>query len=148
MAAQLKATIQSGMQVASPSKFTTWIGEMTGQGLINGIENMTAKAAAAAANMTAGVRDAMTPTSNAATPRTPTVSPYEALAGNGGGNNTSNGGSSEKRIVIDVTGNGQIEVTGISKERAAEMIANQIKPKLMEILAREIYTGGVRTYEY
>ena len=150
MAAELKKTIQSGMEVASPSKFTTWVGEMTGQGLINGIENMTAKAAAAAANMTAGMRDAMAPTNNAATPRAASQSPYDALGGSGGENrnNSSEGNSGERRIVIDETGSGQIEVTGMTRESAAEMIANQIKPKLMEILSREIYTGGVGTYEY
>ena len=41
MASQLKQTIQSGMQVHSPSRFTDWIGRMTGQGLINSLNAMT-----------------------------------------------------------------------------------------------------------
>ena len=144
MAAQLKQTIQSGMQVASPSKFTTWVGEMTGQGLIDGLESMTGKAVDAASNMVSGVSGAFTPSVTSAP--TATTSPYEALTGNSGGETAQ--GSGERHIVIDVKGGGRIEVTGLTKEKAIELITEQIKPQLQNILAEEIFTGGTGVYEY
>lgn len=145
MAAELKRTIQSGMEVKSPSRFTTWVGEMTGQGLINGIESMTGKAISAASNMVSGVSDAFMPTS-ASTP-TASASPYEALASNGNGGETTNNG--ERRVIIEIQGGGKIEVTGLTKEKAIDLIAEQLKPQLQNILAEEIFTGGKGVaYEY
>ena len=145
MASQLKKTIQSGMQVASPSKFTTWVGEMTGQGLINGIESMTAKAANAASNMVSGVSDAFAPEASAS-PITPTASPYEALS-NGNSSDFSNS-TRERHIVIDVKGGGRIEVSGMTKEQAIDLISEQLKPQLQNILANEIFEGGNGVYEF
>ena len=145
MASQLKKTIQSGMQVASPSKFTTWVGEMTGQGLINGIESMTAKAANAASNMVSGVSDAFAPEASAS-PITPTASPYEALS-NGNSSDFSNS-TRDRHIVIDVKGGGRIEVSGMTKEQAIDLISEQLKPQLQNILANEIFEGGNGVYEF
>jgi len=50
--------------------------------------------------------------------------------------------------VIDVTGSGKIEVGGLSKEKAIELISQQIKPQLEAILSEEIFTGGEGTYEF
>ena len=145
MASQLKKTIQSGMQVASPSKFTTWVGEMTGQGLINGIESMTAKAANAASNMVSGVSDAFAPEASAS-PITPTASPYEVLS-NGNSSDFSNS-TRDRHIVIDVKGGGRIEVSGMTKEQAIDLISEQLKPQLQNILANEIFEGGNGVYEF
>jgi len=146
MAAELKKTIQSGMEVHSPSRFTEWVGEMTGQGLINGIEGMADKAASAASNMVSGVSDAFTPNVSTPTPTAASASPYEGLAQNN--NSDASGSSGERRIVIDVTGSGKIEVGGLSKEKAIELISQQIKPQLEAILSEEIFTGGEGTYEF
>lgn len=145
MAAQLKSTIQSGMQVHSPSRFTEWVGQMTGQGLIDGIESMTSKATAAASNMVSGVSDAFAPTASTPT-TTPTASPYEALSG--GNSSDFSGSTTDRHIIIDLNGAGKIEVTGLTKEKAVDLIAEQLKPQLQNILAEEIFTGGVGTYEY
>ena len=143
MAAQLKQTIQSGMQVDSPSKFTTWVGEMTGQGLIDGIENMTAKAESAAANMVSDVSDAFAPST--VTPSA-SASPYEAL--NTGDDTDASHSTNDRHIYIDVKGGGRIEVSGLTKESAIELISEQLKPKLQAILAEEIFTGGDSVYEF
>ena len=145
MAAQLKSTIQSGMQVHSPSRFTEWVGQMTGQGLIDGIESMTSKATAAASNMVSGVSDAFAPTASTPT-TTPTASPYEALSG-GNGSDFSNS-TRDRHIVIDVKGGGRIEVSGMTKEQAIDLISEQLKPQLQNILANEIFEGGNGVYEF
>lgn len=163
MAADLKKTIQSGMQVASPSKFTTWVGEMVGQGLVNGIEGMTAKVTAAAANMTSGMADAFTP--NLPTlptiplqytiptiekPRmAPTVSPYTALAPDNSATERPESNSIRRgSFDININGAGNISIEGMTKKEIVEAAEKRIKPVLMNILEHEIFTGGVDTYEY
>lgn len=162
MAAQLKATIQSGMQVHSPSRFTEWIGNMTGEGLVNSLEGMTKKTTAAAAAMTMGITSALAPVAVAApevtapsaivqeyTATTPsaTVSPYEVFA-TGGDSSDFSSSTNERRIVVDLQGGGRIEVNGLTKEQAIDLIFQQLKPQLQAILAEEIFTGGDEVYEF
>ena len=163
MAAELKKTIQSGMEVKSPSRFTTWVGEMVGQGLVNGIEGMTAKVTAAAANMTSGMADALTP--NLPTlptiplqytiptiekPRmAPTVSPYTALAPDNSATERPESNSIRRgSFDININGAGNISIEGMTKKEIVEAAEKRIKPVLMNILEHEIFTGGVGTYEY
>ena len=169
MANQLKQTIQSGMQVHSPSRFTDWIGRMTGQGLINSLNAMTKPATAAAANMTQGVASAFSPISVAepsinfptlaaleySATVTPTlagglssssIDPYEAL----GYNDVKHSSESTERrsFDININGNGKITVEGMTKADAAEFLVQRLKPTLMDILQEEIFTGGKNVYEY
>ena len=116
---------------------------MTGQGLIDGIENMTAKAESAAANMVSDVSDAFAPST--VTPSA-SASPYEAL--NTGDDTDASHSTNDRHIYIDVNGGGRIEVSGLTKESAIELISEQLKPKLQAILAEEIFTGGDSVYEF
>ena len=169
MASQLKQTIQSGMQVHSPSRFTDWIGRMTGQGLINSLNAMTKPATAAAANMTQGVASAFSPISIAepsinfptlsaleySATVTPTlagnlssfsVNPYDAL----GYNTVKQSSESTERRSFDlnINGNGKISVEGMTKKEAAEFLMAKMKPTLLNILEEEIFTGGLGVYDY
>ena len=169
MASQLKQTIQSGMQVHSPSRFTDWIGRMTGQGLINSLNAMTKPATAAAANMTQGVASAFSPISVAepsinfptlaaleySATVTPTlagglssssIDPYEAL----GYNDVKHSSESTERrsFDININGNGKITVEGMTKADAAEFLVQRLKPTLLDILQEEIFTGSKGVYEY
>ena len=169
MANQLKQTIQSGMQVHSPSRFTDWIGRMTGQGLINSLNAMTKPATAAAANMTQGVASAFSPISVAepsinfptlaaleySATVTPTlagglssssIDPYEAL----GYNDVKHSSESTERrsFDININGNGKITVEGMTKADAAEFLVQRLKPTLLDILQEEIFTGSKGVYEY
>ena len=169
MANQLKQTIQSGMQVHSPSRFTDWIGRMTGQGLINSLNAMTKPATAAAANMTQGVASAFSPISVAepsinfptlaaleySATVTPTlagglssssIDPYEAL----GYNDVKHSSESTERrsFDININGNGKITVEGMTKADAAEFLVQRLKPTLLDILQEEIFTGSRGVYEY
>ena len=144
MAAQLKSTIQSGMQVHSPSRFTEWVGEMTGQGLIDGIESMTSKATAAASNMVSSVANTFTPEVSAS-PTIASTSPYEAFGGDSG---DASGSTTDRHIVLDIRGGGRIDVGGMTKQQAIDLISEQLKPRLQEILAEEIFTGGDSVYEF
>ena len=66
---------------------------------------------------------------------------------NGNGGETTNNG--ERRVIIEIQGGGKIEVTGLTKEKAIDLIAEQLKPQLQNILAEEIFTGGKGVaYEY
>ena len=159
MASQLKQTIQSGMQVASPSKFTTWVGEMTGQGLVEGLEGATKNVTAAAAAMALGVTSAFSPVALAAPEAAPqaivqqysaaapaaSVSPYEGLSGN---SSDFSGSTNDRHIVLDIRGGGSITLNGLTKEQAIELIYEKLKPALQDILVEEITTGGDSTYDY
>jgi len=126
MAARLKSTIQSGMQVHSPSRFTDWIGRMTGQGLINSLEKITPKVTAAAAAMAVGVTSAFAPVAVAApsfdipqatvadypTPAAPQsigVSPYQTT-GQAASSEDFSSSTNERHIVIDLKGGGKIRL--------------------------------------
>ena len=52
------------------------------------------------------------------------------------------------RVVIEIAGHGSIEVTGMSKAEAVELINSSLKPELMRILEDEIFEGGDDTYEF
>ena len=164
MAAQLKSTIQSGMQVHSPSRFTDWIGRMTGLGLINSLEKITPKVTAAAAAMAVGVTSAFAPVAVAApsfdipqatvadypTPAAPQsigVSPYQTT-GQAASSDDFSSSTNERHIVIDLKGGGKIEVSGLTKDQAIELIYEQLKPQLSAILAEEIFEGGKNVYEF
>lgn len=148
IANQLKQTIQSGMEVASPSKFTIWVGKMTGLGLVTGLESMAEKATAAATNMALGVTSAFAPvaveTPTIGAPASATVSPYEVLEGDQNTPET----SSERRILIDINGSGSINISGLTRAQAMELIAERLKPELMNVLGREILEGGDGVYEF
>ena len=73
------------------------------------------------------------------------VSPYEAL---GEDTEKSPPKNDEKHIVIELNGGGRIDVSGITRQQAMELIAERIKPELMDILEREIYEGGNGVYDY
>ena len=60
-----------------------------------------------------------------------------------------NSGSSEKRIVIDINGGGSIEVSGgADKETVLEVLQENLKPVLMNIISSEIYEEGDDSYDY
>ena len=161
IANQLKSTIQKGLEVHSPSRFTDWVGKMMGQGLVNGLEGMAAKTTAAAAAMALGVTSAFAPVAlatpaintpsvsqsySSAAPLVGSTSPYEALGGSSG--SESSGASGEQRIVIDINGGGRIDVGGLTKEQAMQLIEERVKPALMNVLEKEIFEGGDGTYEF
>ena len=161
----IKSTIQSALDIHSPSKFTDWAGRMMGEGLINSLNAMTKPATAAAAAMALGVTSAFAPMAAAAEPSinmpsvptleytasvtptfTSTVNPYEALGYNSVDKRSI---STERRSFdVNINGNGKISVEGMTKQEAAEYMMEKLKPTLMTILADEIFTGGVGTYEF
>lgn len=57
-------------------------------------------------------------------------------------------GETTRRIVIELSGIGEIEVTGMSREEAATLLSEKIKPELRRILEEEIYEGGDASYVY
>ncbi len=59
----------------------------------------------------------------------------------------SNGG--EKRIVLEIAGSGSIELAdGVDKEEVLELLQENIKPVLMNIIAGEIYEEGDDSYDF
>ena len=78
-------------------------------------------------------------------PGAPTLngSGYTPPAGQEGG-----GLTTERRIVIDLVGGGRLEVSGMSRESAIDMISDRIVPMLKQALADEIYEGGNDVYEF
>lgn len=64
---------------------------------------------------------------------------------------TSNSGTSEnvKRIVIEIAGNGQIDITdGVDKQQVLELLQDNLKPVLMNIIQSEIYEEGDLSYDF
>ena len=57
IAKQLKSTIQSGLQVHSPSRFTKWVGKMVIGGLVNSLDDGVKGVATAAQRVADTVRD-------------------------------------------------------------------------------------------
>ena len=157
MAAQLKQTLKEGMEVNSPSKFTTWLGEMTGQGMANGFEVSTKNAMNAAESMVDSVRSAFAPmeistptvpTPSGAgdgiiTPNAATLSPYQALGSEGQGS-----GTSERHVTIDINGSGRISVNGVSKDQVLDLLVENLRPVLMDLLEEETFEGGDGVYEF
>jgi TP901 family phage tail tape measure protein len=63
--------------------------------------------------------------------------------------NTSSNSTSEKHIVIDINGNGKIEVSGnADTESILEVLQENLKPVLLGIIEQEVYEGGDNDYEY
>lgn len=60
-------------------------------------------------------------------------------------------GTSEnvKRIVIEIAGNGQIDITdGVDKQQVLELLQDNLKPVLMNIIQSEIYEEGDLSYDF
>lgn len=60
-------------------------------------------------------------------------------------------GTSEnvKRIVIEIAGNGQIDITdGVDKQQVLDILQDNLKPVLMNIIQSEIYEEGELSYDY
>lgn len=60
-------------------------------------------------------------------------------------------GTSEnvKKIVIEIAGNGQIDITdGVDKQQVLEILQDNLKPVLMNIIQSEIYEEGELSYDY
>jgi phage-related protein len=51
IAGNIKGKIQSALGIHSPSRFMAWVGQMTGQGLVNGIAGMQNRVASASQSM-------------------------------------------------------------------------------------------------
>lgn len=63
--------------------------------------------------------------------------------------NTSSNSTYEKHIVIDINGNGKIEVSGnADTESILEVLQENLKPVLLGIIEQEVYEGGDNDYEY
>ena len=59
------------------------------------------------------------------------------------------GSKSEKKITIEVQGSGSIEVEkGADKETVLEVLQENLKPVLMNIISSEIYEEGDDSYDY
>ena len=57
--------------------------------------------------------------------------------------------SSDKKITIELAGHGNIEVSGdVSRESMLEVLQENLKPVLMNIISEEIYEEGDDSYEY
>ncbi|MBR3422822.1 MAG: phage tail tape measure protein [Ruminococcus sp.] len=71
------------------------------------------------------------------------------------GRETTDGSRSEagtetaKRIVLEIAGSGSIDISdGVDEEKVLELIEDNIKPVLMNIIQSEIYEEGELSYEY
>ena len=56
--------------------------------------------------------------------------------------------SSEKKVVLEIAGSGAIEASGSNKSQILDILVNNIKPVLMNIIQAEIYEEGELSYEY
>lgn len=165
----IKSTIQSALDIHSPSKFTDWAGRMMGEGLINSLNAMTKPATAAAATLALGVTSAFAPMAAVAEPSisipsipaleytasvtpnfTSTTNPYEALGYNNDASQAVRESISTQRrsFDININGNGKISVEGMTKKEAAKFMLEKMKPTLMDILEQEIATGGIGVYDF
>ena len=64
MATTMVNTVKNTLQIHSPSRVTTWIGEMFGKGLVNGIESYDTKAEQAAKSMAESTAEQIEKVSN------------------------------------------------------------------------------------
>lgn len=72
-----------------------------------------------------------------------------AETGGGMGNDEKGTGEQVRRILLEITGSGAIEVGGgASKESILEVLTDHIKPILLNILDQEIYEEGDYCYEF
>jgi TP901 family phage tail tape measure protein len=59
------------------------------------------------------------------------------------------GTESVKRIVLEIAGSGSIDISdGVDEEKVLELIEDNIKPVLMNIIQTEIYEEGELSYEF
>jgi hypothetical protein len=57
--------------------------------------------------------------------------------------------SSEKKITLEIAGSGSVNVgAGTTKEQVLELLYNNIKPALMNIISTEIYEEGELAYDF
>lgn len=61
---------------------------------------------------------------------------------------TSQGGSTSKDINISINGNGSIRASGMSKEQVVEILQENLRPVLLQIVATEDSEEGMMSYEY
>lgn len=66
------------------------------------------------------------------------------------GSNNGRGAAQEKRILLEISGSGAINVGGggIDREGVLSIIQDHLKPILMNIIQQEIYEEGELSYEY
>ena len=60
----------------------------------------------------------------------------------------SQGGSTSKDINISINGNGSIRASGMSKEQVVEILQENLRPVLLQIVATEDSEEGMMSYEY
>jgi TP901 family phage tail tape measure protein len=61
----------------------------------------------------------------------------------------SNTDKSERRIIIEIAGNGRIDVTdGVNRDQVLELMQDNLKPVLMDIIQGEIFEEGERNYDF
>lgn len=59
------------------------------------------------------------------------------------------GGGSDKKITLEIAGSGSIQVSGdVDKEAVVEILMDNIKPVLIDIISEEIFQEGDGTYDY
>ncbi|KAB0577227.1 TP901 family phage tail tape measure protein [Fusobacterium naviforme] len=79
------------------------------------------------------------------------LSVYPTAAGgveSGGAERRGGAGETVKRILLEIVGSGEIDAGGSSKETVLEILHDQLKPVLMNIIQSEIYEEGDLSYEY
>lgn len=57
-------------------------------------------------------------------------------------------GGSEKRIVLEIAGSGAIEASGSNKDQILDVLVNNLRPVLMNLIQSEIYEEGELSYEF
>ena len=61
----------------------------------------------------------------------------------------SNTDKSERRIIIEIAGSGRIDVTdGVNRDQVLELMQDNLKPVLMDIIQGEIFEEGERNYDF
>ena len=58
------------------------------------------------------------------------------------------GGKSEKEITININGSGSISASGMSREQVVEILQENLRPVLLQIVATEDSEEGMMSYEY
>ena len=61
--------------------------------------------------------------------------------------NSKDGGT--RRIVIEIAGSGSIDISnGVDREQVFELLQDNLKPVLMNIISNEIYEEGELSYDF
>ena len=61
---------------------------------------------------------------------------------------TAQSGMGDKRIVLDITGKGEIELSGVDEETVWDCVSPKLKDAFLGILRTEIYEEGDLSYAY